>query len=103
MDYHIRPVDAKHAGVLPVGQEAEFRIKNNRLFLKVPGDDKKKAQPYQIVAMQPTNSGNNNVEGSNSRPPENPATSQPPNPGTASPKPGVAKVADPQLDHPPQQ
>ena len=43
MDYHIRPVDAKHAGVLPVGQEAEFRIKNNRLFLKVPGDDKKKA------------------------------------------------------------
>jgi hypothetical protein len=103
MDYHIRPVDAKHAGVLPVGQEAEFRIKNNRLFLKVPGDDKKKAQPYQIVAMQPTNSGNNNVEGSNSRPPENPATSQPPNPGTASPNPGVAKVADPQPDHPPQQ
>jgi hypothetical protein len=35
--------------------------KNNRRFLKVPADDKKKAQPCQI-AIQPTNSRNNNVE-----------------------------------------
>src|SRR5271170_7782154 len=46
MDYHIRPLDTKHAAVLPVGREAEFKIKKDRLFLKVP-DGEKKAESYQ--------------------------------------------------------
>jgi hypothetical protein len=94
MDYHIRPSDLKHPGVLPVGHEAEFRIKKDRLFLKVPGEDKK-AQPFQIVAMQPTNS-ENKVEGTSYRPPENPVDSSPPNPG-------ADKAANSPTDHPPQQ
>jgi hypothetical protein len=56
MDYHIRPLDTKHAVVLPVGQEAEFKIKKDRLFLKVPDGDKK-TRPYQVVSMQPVDSG----------------------------------------------
>lgn len=51
MEYHIRPLDMKHAVVLPVGHEAEFKIKKDRLFLKVPDGDKK-TRPYQVVSMQ---------------------------------------------------
>jgi hypothetical protein len=54
MDYRIRPLDTKHAVVLPVGQEAEFKIKKDRLYLRVAGDKKELA--YQVVAMQPPES-----------------------------------------------
>lgn len=77
MDYHIRPLETKHAVVLPVGHEAEFKIKNDRLFLKVP-DGEKKTRPYQVVSMQPANS-ENKVESSKYRPAEKPAESHPPN------------------------
>lgn len=33
MDYEIRPKDLKHATILPVGQEGEFQIKKNEMFL----------------------------------------------------------------------
>jgi len=115
MDYHIRPADLKHAGVLPVGHEAEFKIKKDRLFLKVPGEDK--AHEFLIVAMQPANA--DKVEGASYQPAGNSPGSQPPNAGSpppaspapnasspppapASPNPGTA-VAQPPADHPPQQ
>lgn len=56
MDYHIRPLDKKHAAVLPVGHEAEFKVRKDRLYLRVVDGDKKAAE-YQVVAMQPANSG----------------------------------------------
>jgi hypothetical protein len=40
--------------VLPVGHEAEFKIKKDRLYLRVAGD--KKELEYQVVAMQPPES-----------------------------------------------
>jgi hypothetical protein len=52
MDYHIRPLDMKHAVLLPVGHEAEFKIKKDRMFLKVPDEDKK-ARAYQVVSVEP--------------------------------------------------
>jgi hypothetical protein len=55
MEYHIRPMDLKHAVVLPVGQEIEFKIKKDRMFVKVPDGDRK-ARSYLIVAMKPANS-----------------------------------------------
>jgi hypothetical protein len=101
MDYHIRPTDMKHAAVLPVGQEAEFRIKKDRLFLRV--GDEKKAREFLIVAMQPANA-ESKVEGANYQPPTD---SQAPNPGSAPaaanpPSAGADKVANPPADHPPQ-
>jgi hypothetical protein len=54
MEYHIRPVDTKHSILLPVGQEAVFRIKKGRLYLSIPDGDRK-ARPFHIVAMQPMN------------------------------------------------
>jgi len=58
MEYQIRPLDGKHPVLLPVGQEAEFKIKKDRLFLKVPEGDKnnRKTRPYQVVAMEPVSS-----------------------------------------------
>lgn len=54
MDYQIRPLDEKHAALLPVGQEGEFKIKKDKLFLRV-GDHKMRA--YQVVSMEQHNTG----------------------------------------------
>jgi hypothetical protein len=62
MDYNIRPVDMKHAGLLPVGQEGEFKIKKNLLYLRI-GD--KKARPYHVVSMEP-NKPQNSTESTTS-------------------------------------
>jgi hypothetical protein len=71
MDYHIRPLDQKHAAVLPVGHEAEFKIKKDRLFLK-PVDGDKKTRAYQVVSMQPPNT-ESGVEATAYHPAEKPA------------------------------
>jgi hypothetical protein len=80
MDYHIRPVDLKHAEVLPVGQEAVFKLEKGQLMLRVKDGDKKdgdkskykKEQPFQVVSMEPAKSGNG-VESTNYKPAEKPA------------------------------
>jgi len=52
LEYHIRPLDKKHAVLLPVGQEGEFKISKNVLELRVVNGDHK-ARRYQVVAMRP--------------------------------------------------
>jgi hypothetical protein len=52
MEYHIRPKDGKHPVILPVGQEAIFKIKKDTLQLKVPEGDRK-TRDYQVVSMKP--------------------------------------------------
>ncbi len=82
MDYHIRPTNLKHAEVLPIGQEAVFKIKKGELLLRVPDGDKKdkdknkykKEQSFQVVSMQPTKS-DSGVESINYKPAEKPAES----------------------------
>lgn len=69
MEYEIRPLDHKHPVVLPVGHEAEFKIKKDRMSLKVPDGDRKK-RDYQVVAAKPVNR-EANPESSASRPAEN--------------------------------
>lgn len=53
MDYEIRPLDLKHANILPVGQEGEFQIKKNRMLLKFPDSSDHKTRAYEIVQMDP--------------------------------------------------
>jgi hypothetical protein len=77
MEYHIRPLDLKHATVLPIGHEAEFKIKKDRLYLKIPDGDKKE-RDYQVVSMEPLNS-QSKVQSSTYRPAETPAESRPAN------------------------
>ena len=54
MEYHVRPTDSKHPVVLPVGQEVEYKIKGDKMFVKIPDGDKK-TRTYKVVAMNPTN------------------------------------------------
>jgi len=73
MEYHIRPLDKKHPVILPVGQEGEFKIKKDRMYLKVPdGDHKKRA--YQVVSMKPveTSEGSGTAQGASYRSPDKP-------------------------------
>jgi hypothetical protein len=62
MDYEIRPKDLKHATILPVGQEGVFEIRKNELLLRFPDSDDHRTRAYQIVQMDPTDTGS----GSNS-------------------------------------
>ncbi len=61
MDYHIRPLETKHPVVLPVGQEAEFRVKKDRILLRVADAKDRKERSYQVVSMQPTGAANDNT------------------------------------------
>ena len=54
MDYEIRPTNLKHATILPVGQEGEFKIKKNQMYLTFPEGTDRKTRTYQVVGMNPT-------------------------------------------------
>lgn len=50
--YRIRPRDDKHPALLPVGEPVQFRMKKDRLVLRVPeGDDKER--DYNVISAQP--------------------------------------------------
>ena len=49
--YRIRPKDEKHPVLLPVGERVEFRIRKDKLFLRVPEGDDKERQ-YTVLSMQ---------------------------------------------------
>jgi hypothetical protein len=53
MDYEIRPKDLKHATILPVGREGEFKIKNNEMLLNFPDGQDRKMRTYQVVGITP--------------------------------------------------
>src|SRR5437868_4565312 len=49
--YRIRPREEKHPVLLPVGERAQFRIKNDKLLLAVPELDGKERE-YSVTSMQ---------------------------------------------------
>lgn len=50
--YRIRPRDAKHPILLPVGDPVQFRIHKDAMLLRDPEGDKKE-RGYTVVSMQP--------------------------------------------------
>jgi hypothetical protein len=50
--YRIRPKDAKHEVLLPVGDPVQFRIHKDEMLLRDPEGDQKE-RPYTVVSMQP--------------------------------------------------
>ncbi len=48
--YRIRPTDAKHPVLLPIGEVAEYRIHKDKLFLRVPEGDNKERE-YSVLSM----------------------------------------------------
>lgn len=55
MDYEIRPIDLKHATILPIGQEGAFKIKKNEMILTMTEGPNKKARSYEVVSVNPAN------------------------------------------------
>ncbi len=51
MDYEIRPLDLKHATILPIGQEGQFKIKKNEMILTMSNGTDPKARSYEVVSM----------------------------------------------------
>ncbi len=52
MAYKIRPREEKHPFLLPVGEQVEFRISKDRLYLRVPELDSHERQFY-VTSMTP--------------------------------------------------
>lgn len=52
MIYRIRPKDAKHPVLLPVGDQAQFRINKDKMLLRVEDLDSKERE-YIVVSMTP--------------------------------------------------
>src|SRR6476646_11594667 len=50
--YRIRPRDEKHPVLLPVGQNAQFRIQKDQMLLQVEDGDSKERE-YTVVSMTP--------------------------------------------------
>jgi hypothetical protein len=48
-----------------VGQEGEFKIKKDRMFLKFPEGSDRKTRTYQVVGMKPANPDNARQNSSN--------------------------------------
>ena len=50
--YRIRPRDEKHPVLLPVGEQAQFRMDKDKMKLRVEDMDEKE-RDYQVVSMKP--------------------------------------------------
>jgi hypothetical protein len=50
--YHIRPKDDKHPVLLPVGEQAQFRLEKDKMILRVEDLDDKDRE-YIVVSMTP--------------------------------------------------
>jgi hypothetical protein len=68
MDYEIRPMNLKHAMILPVGQEAQFKMKKNEMILDVPEAGIRKMRSYEIVGMNPNNTDSGDKDSSSLTP-----------------------------------
>jgi hypothetical protein len=64
MDYEIRPIDLKHATILPIGKEGEFKIKKNEMILTMPEGSDQKARSYEVVSMNPANPDSSEAQSS---------------------------------------
>lgn len=52
VQYRIRPRDVKHPVLLPIGEDADFRIQKDKLYLKINELDGKE-RDYNVVQMSP--------------------------------------------------
>jgi len=50
--YTIRPKDDKHPALLPIGEEAQFRLDKDKILLRVEDSDDKERE-YFVVSMTP--------------------------------------------------
>jgi hypothetical protein len=64
--YRIRPRDEKHPVLLPVGEQAQFRLQKDKMLLRVEDLDSKERE-YIVVSMTPR-SDSSTADAASSRP-----------------------------------
>ena len=54
--FHLRAKDSKHPLLLPVGKNVEYRIEEDRFFLRLEAGEKseKKDHEYAVLSMEPS-------------------------------------------------
>ena len=52
VDYRVRPMNMKHPVILLIGHEVVFKLKKDRMMVKVPDGDQK-MRSYEVVGMEP--------------------------------------------------
>jgi len=52
VDYRVRPMNMKHPVILLIGHEVVFKLKRDRMMVKVPDGDQK-MRSYEVVGMEP--------------------------------------------------
>jgi hypothetical protein len=67
MDYKVRPIDLKHAIILPVGHEVVFKIQKNHMMVQDPEGDKK-MRSYEVVSMEQAKGDNPSAKASTPEP-----------------------------------
>ena len=55
--YHIRPRNEKHAVLLPIGEQAQFRLQKDRMLLRVEDLDGKERE-YVVISITPRTDSN---------------------------------------------
>ena len=58
LEYEIRPKEEKHPSLLPIGQEAEFRIEKDRMHIRVPELDNREREFIVVSVTQRTDIDN---------------------------------------------
>ena len=59
--FHLRAKDAKRVVLLPVGKDVDYRIQEDRFFLRVTAADKKEHE-YIVVSMEPVEKSESSVQ-----------------------------------------
>ena len=62
VDYRVRPMNMKHPLILPIGHEVVFKLKKDRMMVKVPDGDQK-MRSYEVVGMEPVDKPAESVSG----------------------------------------
>src|ERR1700733_10749429 len=88
LEYHIRPKDTKHPIILPIGHEAEFKIKKDEILLKVADGDHK-TFAYHVISMEPIKAADS---GDYRQPAADPAAQSPANSSANQPAPPAPAV-----------
>jgi len=60
VDYRVRPMNMKHPVILLIGHEVVFKLKRDRMMVKLPEGDKK-MRSYEVVGMEPIDKPAENV------------------------------------------
>src|SRR5215831_4757437 len=61
--YTIRPKDDKHPALLPIGEQARFRLDKDKILLRVEDGDEKERE-YLVVSMTPNDGSAQNCPSS---------------------------------------